>query len=229
MNVQTINVAENKDEYDVAMLVYGYIRNIETALASAHIHDVVISLCLIYSINEYWYKCGSAVTVSNKKQTITKRGQRPITYETCYGKICIPSNTTNHNIYHWKIKINNNPNSNRICIGIDNAKCKWINGRIDWIAGHSRAYYLYDSCGRMITWNNQNHVHTRQSYQNNDIIDMILSMKDGKLYFYKNDKKLNHTFDVLQEKHFYYRLSVSVIAPASVTLLQFRINPIKFV
>ena len=176
-----LNAIDNRTK----LIIFGYIRKEQQLLTLLHKNNpfYVIAKLIIHCIfsfyhePEYFAKAPNNVAISNNKCTVTVTETMDTT---CYGARTIES--TLKMIHRWKFIIQNSE-YNCTGIGIDEAPGTSTND--DFYKNRKKNNYIYKCIGRK--WSQYIYDDYGINYSNNDVVEMILNLIDGKLSFLVNN------------------------------------------
>ena len=186
-------------------IVFGYIRGAQQLLPSNNPYYNISTLVshtilLFYVINEYFFKYGRHVEVTDDRLTIKHIMGG---YDTIYGSQRIESNESA--IHKWRVKIITCCSVN-LYVGIDSSECKWINKPVMWQT--KSINYSFKANG----WKYCSDVFKSYSsvrIKDGDVIEMILDLSKSHLKFIINDTDdLGVAYNVIKNNQTKYRLTI---------------------
>ena len=151
--------------------------------------------------------------LSDDKKTVTKDIRGGI--NVCYGNITIKSNS--NFIYTWSIQINHGGDGIFV-IGIS---ADWKKTDLAFYKQRHFDNYGYNGySGWKVSKGSFKPFHRR--YGTNDVIHMILNMKEGTLSFKRNNEKQKLAYKVAKSNNIEYKLGIGLLdRKDSVTIIDF--------
>ena len=204
-------MTESLDEEKLSLLVYGY-----SSMVSEDdwiVPDTIISMIHHYIPKAYWLKAGKAITINDKKDTISTYNNG---WSTAYS-VCRAILLQQHK-YIWQIKIIKCGSFDDIRIGITSTESDLDDEFAYSEQGHNYSYITYgkQSCvGYNGEFQSILHVH----YGPNDIITIELDLNEKCVSYFKNDTFVHKQSNIHCTN---YRLAAAMYGNVSIKIISFQ-------